>query len=213
MLVHAHSAGPARVTVRVSGRPARRPCVLYSVTGSNAQARDKLHGLVWLRSDFTVLVRLKHTSASRARGALPASFTGPPLARRTVSVGPRYCGPFCVPPPRPGVDRHSPVSVSRCCGRHAGCAFAPLCRVPLRRPRTRRRPVRTRRAPHAQRSPPYSVESAKPSASSTRPIRISAVRSIDVCRTLATISASVPTTRSSSGQLARYTTATGQSGP
>ncbi|MCA8389926.1 hypothetical protein LGN11_29985, partial [Burkholderia multivorans] len=41
----------------------RRPCVLYSVTGSNAQARDKLHGLVWLRSDFTVLVRLKHTSA------------------------------------------------------------------------------------------------------------------------------------------------------
>ncbi|MCO8319874.1 hypothetical protein, partial [Burkholderia multivorans] len=43
--------------------PARRPCVLYSVTGSNAQARDKLHGLVWLRSDFTVLVRLKHTSS------------------------------------------------------------------------------------------------------------------------------------------------------
>ncbi|WP_254224469.1 hypothetical protein [Burkholderia multivorans] len=37
---------------------------MYSVTGSNAQARDKLHGLVWLRSDFTVLVRLKHTSAT-----------------------------------------------------------------------------------------------------------------------------------------------------
>ncbi|WP_157915388.1 hypothetical protein, partial [Burkholderia ubonensis] len=34
-------------------------------TGSHAQARIKLHGHVWLRSDFTVLVRLKHTSARR----------------------------------------------------------------------------------------------------------------------------------------------------
>lgn len=80
MLVHAHSAGPARVTVRVSGRPARRPCALYSVTGSNAQARNKLHGLVWLRSDFTVLVRLKHTSVRRRRRRHGAVIEGEQLA-------------------------------------------------------------------------------------------------------------------------------------
>ncbi|ONY19800.1 hypothetical protein A8F21_19120 [Burkholderia cenocepacia] len=51
----------ARVTVRASGRPARQPCVLYSVTGSNTQARGKLHGLVWLPPDFTVLVSTEHT--------------------------------------------------------------------------------------------------------------------------------------------------------
>ncbi|AYY55662.1 hypothetical protein EGY20_02380 [Burkholderia multivorans] len=91
MLVHAHSAGPARVTVRVSGRPARRPCVLYSVTGSNAQARDKLHGLVWLRSDFTVLVRLKHTSAPRAAFVAPTDMLKyrrrPSAAANSTSFG------------------------------------------------------------------------------------------------------------------------------
>ncbi|WP_285640726.1 hypothetical protein, partial [Burkholderia plantarii] len=45
----------------------RRPCALYSVTGSNAQAADKLHGLVWLPSDFTVLVWFKHTSGTARR--------------------------------------------------------------------------------------------------------------------------------------------------
>lgn len=56
---------PALVTVRATGRPARRPCALYSVTGSNAQARTKLHGPVWLphrRPDSTALVWLEHTS-------------------------------------------------------------------------------------------------------------------------------------------------------
>ncbi|WP_208450472.1 hypothetical protein, partial [Burkholderia cenocepacia] len=41
-----------------------QPCVLYSVTGSNTQARGKLHGLVWLPPDFTVLVSTEHTSVS-----------------------------------------------------------------------------------------------------------------------------------------------------
>lgn len=65
--------------------------------------------------------------------------------------------------------------------------------------------LRERRAEpvHDQPAFAYNVESANPSASSTRPIRISAVRSICVPRTLATMSASVPVTRSSSGQLAR----------
>ncbi|PCE33176.1 hypothetical protein BZL54_06325 [Burkholderia ubonensis subsp. mesacidophila] len=62
MLVHALSIKSGRVTVRVSGRPARQPCVLYSETGSLAQARIKLHGSVWLLPDFTVPVRLEHTS-------------------------------------------------------------------------------------------------------------------------------------------------------
>jgi len=56
--VHAHSAEPARVTVRASARPARRPCALYSVTGSITPAATKLHGPVWpphRRSDSTVL--------------------------------------------------------------------------------------------------------------------------------------------------------------
>ena len=64
--MHAHSVEPGRVTVRASGRPARRPCVLYSETGSNTQAPTKLHGPVCLpqqRPDSTVLVWLKHTSA------------------------------------------------------------------------------------------------------------------------------------------------------
>ncbi|MGW9754941.1 hypothetical protein BCO37747_04467 [Burkholderia contaminans] len=54
-----------------------------------------------------------------------------------------------------------------------------------------------------QPAPAYSVESVNPSASSTRPTRISAVRSICVPCTLSTMSASVPVTRASSGQLAR----------
>ncbi|WP_407056624.1 ABC transporter permease subunit, partial [Burkholderia cenocepacia] len=55
--------------------PARQPCVLYSVTGSNTQARGKLHGLVWLPPDFTVLVSTEHTSGALAglAGALLAS--------------------------------------------------------------------------------------------------------------------------------------------
>src|SRR4051812_5560667 len=52
---------PALVTVRATGRPARRPCALYSETGSNAQAGTKLHGPVWLPQrppDSTALVWL-----------------------------------------------------------------------------------------------------------------------------------------------------------
>ncbi|MCF6774936.1 hypothetical protein, partial [Corynebacterium parakroppenstedtii] len=68
----------ARVTVRASGRPARQPCVLYSVTGSNTQARGKLHGLVWLPPDFTVLVSTEHTSAGRAGVAAGGRDRPPP---------------------------------------------------------------------------------------------------------------------------------------
>jgi hypothetical protein len=67
--VHAHSAKPARVTVRASRRPARRPCVLYSVTGSITPAATKLHGPVWppqRRSDSTVPVWSEHTSRKYA---------------------------------------------------------------------------------------------------------------------------------------------------
>ncbi|KGC39343.1 putative acyl-CoA synthetase (AMP-forming)/AMP-acid ligase II-like protein [Burkholderia pseudomallei] len=54
-----------RVTVRVPGGPARQPCVLYSETGSSAQAGIKLYGSIGLRSDFTAPVRLRHTSGGR----------------------------------------------------------------------------------------------------------------------------------------------------
>ncbi|WP_208459498.1 hypothetical protein, partial [Burkholderia plantarii] len=47
----------------------------YSVTGSNAQAADKLHGLVWLPSDFTVLVWFKHTSGTTRGGVHGAAPT------------------------------------------------------------------------------------------------------------------------------------------
>ncbi|KGC56548.1 hypothetical protein DM50_2950 [Burkholderia mallei] len=48
-----------RVTVRVPGGPARQPCVLYSETGSSAQAGIKLYGSIGLRSDFTAPVSAK----------------------------------------------------------------------------------------------------------------------------------------------------------
>ncbi|WP_219846437.1 hypothetical protein, partial [Burkholderia multivorans] len=44
--------------------------------------RDKLHGLVWLRSDFTVLVRLKHTSAPVAPVAAADSYSRTGAAAR-----------------------------------------------------------------------------------------------------------------------------------
>jgi len=57
--VNALSDEPVRVTVRASGRPARRPCAMYSVTGFKAPAHTKLHGPVWppqRRSNSTALV-------------------------------------------------------------------------------------------------------------------------------------------------------------
>ncbi|MCW3701041.1 hypothetical protein, partial [Burkholderia cenocepacia] len=62
---------------------ARQPCVLYSVTGSNTQARGKLHGLVWLPPDFTVLVSTEHTSVVAAWS--PRGPIGP-AARREGSM-------------------------------------------------------------------------------------------------------------------------------
>jgi hypothetical protein len=59
LLVNALSDEPVRVTVRASGRPARRPCAMYSGTGFNAPAATKLHGPVWppqRRSNSTALV-------------------------------------------------------------------------------------------------------------------------------------------------------------
>ncbi|WP_411275747.1 helix-turn-helix domain-containing protein [Diaphorobacter sp. LI3] len=78
--MHARSI-KARVTVRASRRPARRPCVLYSVTGSITPAPTKLHGPVWppqRRSDSTALVWFKDTSErtlARRMQALGLSYT------------------------------------------------------------------------------------------------------------------------------------------
>lgn len=56
---------------------------------------------------------------------------------------------------------------------------------------------------HARPAQAYSVESSKSSLSSTRPTRISAVRGETSAGTRAQMSASVPVTLRSSGQLAR----------